>query len=83
MKINSDKLNELGNQFKTMRDYTVKDRDIAPLILDEVSGRFPIKVRVNSINSNEGIPNVVKKLSKPTTKYEELIKSIVKVLLKQ
>jgi hypothetical protein len=78
VKINSDKLNELGNQFKTMRDYTVKDRDIAPLILDEVSGRFPIKVTVN-----EGIPNVVKKLSRPTTKYEELIKSVVKVLLKQ
>lgn len=79
MKINSDKLTELSNQFKTMRDYTVRDRDIAPLILDEVSGRYPI----NSINFNEGIPNVVKKLSKPTTKYEELIKSIVKVLLKQ
>lgn len=78
MKINSDKLTELSNQFKTMRDYSVKDRDIAPFILDEVSGRFPIKVTVN-----EGIPNVVKKLSKPTTKYEELIKSIVKVLLKQ
>jgi hypothetical protein len=78
VKINSNKLNELGNQFKTMRDYSVKDRDIAPLILDEVSGRYPIKVTVN-----EGIPNVVKKLSRPTTKYEELIKSVVKVLLKQ
>ena len=78
MKINSDKLTELSNQFKTMRDYTVKDRDIAPLILDEVSGRYPIKVTVN-----EGIPNVVKKLSRPATKYEELIKSVVKVLLKQ
>lgn len=78
MKINSDKLTELSNQFKTMRDYTVRDRDIAPLILDEVSGRYPIRLRVN-----EDIPNVVKKLSKPTTKYEELIKSIVKVLLKQ
>jgi len=74
VKINSDKLTELSNQFKTMRDYTVGDRNIAPLILDEVS--YPIKLRVN-----QGIPNVAK-LSRPTTKYEELIKSIVKVLLK-
>lgn len=78
MKINSDKLNDLNNQFNTMRDFSNRNRDIVPFVLDEFGGRYPL-INVKVIDKPIKTFNFKSTNNQFTT---DVTDTIIKVLLK-